>query len=211
MKVTVIFIAVAIAAFALEVAGDSEAIFTTYGFSGQNMAERPHVLVTSIFLHGSLEHLLANILIWLFFGMAVEKELGALRMSVIFLLGAFAGDLMSLAFYPWDSLAIGASAGIFALVGAGMLVRPLDLSLYPLVIPVPLALLGMFYAIYNAYEFVFAPAANISYVGHFGGLFVGLVAGFRHKGVKEGTRIILITIAVMVLIPLILMAALGRI
>lgn len=211
MRLTILLILLTAAVFIYSVFYGTEAFFDTYGFSGKNLVARPYVLVTSIFLHGGLQHLLSNILIWLFFGLAVESELGTKKMLAILFLGAFAGDLASLLVYPFDAVSIGASAGVFALVGAGMLVRPLDLSFYPIIIPIPLALLGMFYAIYNAYEFVFAPVSNISYIGHFGGLAVGLLFGFRQKGFRHGIKVILLTVAIMILVPLMLLLLLGRI
>ena len=81
--------------------------------------------------------------------------------------------------------------------------KPLDLSFYPLVVPVPLALLGLAYAAYNAYGFITNIDPNVSYIAHFGGLFVGLVFGFRREGWKRGLKIIAITFLVMVAIPLI--------
>lgn len=176
--------------------------FDTYGLSLNNLIERPYVIITSIFLHGSLEHLLSNIFVLIFFGLAVESELGWKKMLVIFLLGAFAGDLLSLIVYATDQISIGASAGIFALVGVGMLVRPLDLSFYPLVVPIPLALLGLGYAIYNVYGFIANIDPEVSYIAHFGGLFVGLAFGFRREGWRKGLKIVAITFLVMILIPL---------
>ena len=130
MKLTYILIIIAILAYVLPffVVSDQGAFYNTYGFSGANLLERPYVLITSIFMHGSLTHLLSNVLVWIFFGAAVEAELGSRKTLSIFFLGAFAGSFLSLLFYPWASISIGASAGIFALVGAGMLVRPVDLS-----------------------------------------------------------------------------------
>ncbi len=203
MRVTVFLIFVAIVVFFYTfLYADTEFVFDNYGFSGKNFLANPYVLVTSIFLHASLQHLLANILIWLFAGTAVESEVGVLRMLLIFFLGSFVGDVFSLIFYGFDSVGIGASAGIFALLGAAMLLRPLDLSFYPLVIPIPLAMLGLGYALYNTYAFVAGIEPNVSYVGHFGGLFVGLFYGFSKKGIAEGMRILLITLAVMLLLPL---------
>lgn len=203
MRATIILMLTAVAVFFYTfLSGNPGFILDTYGFSGVNFLKNPYVMVTSIFLHASLQHLLANILIWFFAGSAVESEVGTLRMLFIFLLGAFMGNIFSLVFYGPAVVGIGASAGIFALLGAGMLLRPLDLSFYPLVIPIPLAMLGLGYAIYNTYGFIANLEPNISYVGHFGGLFVGLFYGFSKKGVSEGMRIIFITLAVMLLIPL---------
>ncbi|MDI6721666.1 MAG: rhomboid family intramembrane serine protease [Candidatus Aenigmarchaeota archaeon] len=202
MRVTYVIAIIILISFAASFVLGTEYIFGRFGFSGKNLLAHPEVLVTSVFLHGSIVHLLSNILVLLFFGLAVEDELGKARMLAVFFLGAFAGDLFSLLFYPFDSLSIGASAGIFALIGIGMLVRPLDLSVYPLIVPVPLAFLGVFYALYNAYGFVFDASSNISYIAHFGGMAVGLAYGFMKKGVKKGLKIILVTIGIMILIPI---------
>jgi membrane associated rhomboid family serine protease len=164
----------------------------------------PATLVTSIFLHASLEHLLANILILFFFGIAVEKEMGSRKMLLIFFLGAFAGSLMSLAFYSWGTIGVGASSGIFALIGTGMLVKPLDLSFYPMIVPIPLLFMGLAYALYNLYAFIFVPDQTISYIGHMAGLIVGLIFGFRKTGMKKGMIIITIAIAIMILIPILI-------
>lgn len=182
-----------------------DSLVERYGFSGENLFSHPDVLLTSTFLHGSWEHLLSNILILFFFGSAVEGELGKRKMLLIFFLGAIAGDLFSLIFYftgiyGWSLPSIGASAGVFALIGTGMLVRPFDLSYYPYLIPIPLAFLGLIYAVYNAIGFVAGPS-NISYIAHFGGLFLGLYFGFKHEGWREGLRIILVMIMIMILTP----------
>ncbi len=177
--------------------------YDTYGFSTDNLFERPYVLITSIFMHGSLEHLLSNVLVLIFFGIAVEAELGWKKMIGIFFLGAFAGDILSMLVYAPGSIAVGASAGVFALIGVGMLVRPLDLSFYPLVVPLPLVFIGLAYAIYNVFGFITGADPNVSYIAHFGGLFVGLAFGFRREGWRRGAKIIGITFLIMVLIPLI--------
>ena len=208
MKLTWILVLLCIAGFAFGVFF-GEAAYDEYGFSRDNLLQRPHVLVTSIFLHGSLEHLLSNILVLVFFGLAVESELGWKRTALIFFIGAFAGDALSLLVYAPTEIAVGASAGIFALIGVGMLVRPVDLSFYPLVVPIPLALLGLGYALYNAYGFITGIDPNVSYIAHFGGLFVGLAFGFRREGWKRGIKIIAITFLVMIAIPLIWIAIRG--
>ena len=202
MKFTWILVLICILGFVYAALYADQNFYDTYGFSFNNIQQRPYVLVTSIFMHASLEHLLSNILVMIFFGLAVESELGTKRMLLIFFLGAFAGDFLSLLVYPPTEIAVGASAGIFALIGIGMLVKPLDLSFYPLIVPVPLALLGLAYAIYNVYGFVTNVDPNISYIAHFGGLFVGMAFGFRREGWKRGLKIIAITFLVMILIPL---------
>jgi hypothetical protein len=203
MKVTLFLVFLCIVGFYLEfTSGNPEQVVDMYGFSGQNMLQRPEVFLTSIFLHGSLDHLLSNIFVLLFFGMAVESEIGSWRTLMIFILGAVIGDLMSLLVYPMDTVAIGASAGVFALVGLGTIVKPFDISFYPYFLPIPLGFLGIMYAVYNAIGFIYGPS-NVSYIAHFGGLFVGLSFGFRRQGWKRGLKTLLILFSLLALIPII--------
>ncbi len=203
---TVALIIIMLMAFAYAViivpAEGLDAFYSQYGFSGANMLSRPYTLITSIFLHAGLAHLLSNIMTLLFFGSAIEGELGKTKMLAIFFIGAFVGDIFSLFIYPFDAIAVGASAGIFALIGAGIFVKPFDLSMYPYIIPIPLALLGIMYAIYNAYGFVAGPS-NISYIAHFGGLVVGVIYGVRREGWKRSLLIVSLMVLILVAIPLV--------
>ncbi|HTS16318.1 MAG TPA: rhomboid family intramembrane serine protease [Verrucomicrobiae bacterium] len=72
---------------------------------------------TALFLHANLLHLGLNGLgLWLF-GPAVEKTMGRWRMLVVFLVGGALGNLASASVAHYD-VAIGASGGIFAVIGA---------------------------------------------------------------------------------------------
>jgi len=187
---------------ALNVGISEDFILYNFGFSGDNLFARPWTLITSIFLHKDIDHLVSNIFVLMFFGTAVENELGKRKMLLIFFLGAIVGDLFSLFVYPPHVILIGASAGVFALIGVGMLIRPLDVSLYPFLVPIPLGLLGILYAFYNTIGFLFG-TGNVSYIAHFGGLFTGLLFGFQYGGLKHGLKILFIMASIMILIPLI--------
>ena len=201
MRYTLLLVALIFVGFFIQLmSSDVAALVNTYGFSTSGLLERPYILITSIFLHGGVEHLLGNILVLVFFGLAVESELGKGKYLLIFFLGAFAGDLLSIiAFAPAD-VSIGASAGIFALIGAGMLVKPVDISL---IMPIPIAFVGMLYAIYNVYGFISGTPSNVSYVGHFGGLFTGLAFGVHHAGWKRSLLIVGVTLLIMVIVPVV--------
>jgi len=74
-------------------------------------------LFTASFLHANLLHLGMNgVALWLF-GSAVEKTMGRWRMVVVFLLGGALGNLLSASVAHYD-VAIGASGGVFAVIGA---------------------------------------------------------------------------------------------
>lgn len=203
MKLTGLLIALCVIGFVYPVlfVEDYNLFINEYGFSGENVVTKPWVLLTSIFLHADLMHLLSNVLVLFFFGIAVEAEIGK-KMLPIFFLGAFLGDFLSILVYGFGSVGIGASAGVFALVGAGILLRPFDFSFFPLIVPVPLALVGIMYAIINVYGFITDPTGQISYIAHFGGLFVGLYFGFR-SAERRGLKLLLLIFLVMILAPLI--------
>jgi len=172
-------------------------VISILGFSFNNFIERPYVIITSIFIHSGLEHLISNLIALIFFGIAVEDEIGAKKMLLIFFSGSFFGDIFSLFFYSPETISIGASAGIFAIVGFGMIIRPLEISLYPPFYIIPLGMVGILYIIYNIIGFIFN-IGNISYIGHFGGLFVGFMAASRHRKWKKGIKTVLFLIIFMI-------------
>jgi membrane associated rhomboid family serine protease len=73
-------------------------------------------LFTVALVHAGPVHLLLNTFIFLQVGGIVERLSGALRMSAIFWIGTAAGTLASAAATPAPS--VGASGGVFALLGA---------------------------------------------------------------------------------------------
>ena len=90
MRLTLILILICVVVFMYQVifVSDPSAFFDSYGFSGKNLVERPYVFVTSIFLHADIIHLVSNMFVLFFFGIALEDEIGK-KMLTIFFLGAF--------------------------------------------------------------------------------------------------------------------------
>jgi rhomboid protease GluP len=73
-------------------------------------------LITAGFLHGGLVHILMNSWVLFDLGVAVEEAYGTSRYLVIYFLSTITGFLASSWWNP--GLSIGASAGIFGLIGA---------------------------------------------------------------------------------------------
>ena len=81
--------------------------------------------VTSLFLHGSLSHLLGNMLALWVFGRRVEDACGPWRFLAFYLLaGTFADILFIIAQLDSPIPSIGASGAIFGLMGAYLLLYP---------------------------------------------------------------------------------------
>lgn len=78
-------------------------------------------LVTCMFLHFGVQHLFYNMLVLIFLGDTLEKEVGKLRYLLIYFGGGIAGNLVSVWFdYRTEKFAVsaGASGAIFAVIGA---------------------------------------------------------------------------------------------
>jgi rhomboid protease GluP len=73
-------------------------------------------LVTAGFLHGGLFHIISNTYAMFAVGADVEETYGSSRMAVIYLLATIAG--FGLSYWMRPALSMGASAGVFGLIGA---------------------------------------------------------------------------------------------
>jgi Rhomboid family len=76
---------------------------------------RPWTIITYMFLHGGLSHILFNMLGLFFFGSRVESRLGERRFISLYLISGVFGALASLVFTPRAAV-IGASAGVFGVM-----------------------------------------------------------------------------------------------
>jgi len=73
-------------------------------------------LFTPALLHGSLTHIGFNMYALYIFGVGLERHFGHNRFLLLYILGAFSGNVMSFLFSDANSL--GASTSIFGLIGA---------------------------------------------------------------------------------------------
>ncbi|KAK4798675.1 hypothetical protein SAY86_031001 [Trapa natans] len=77
------------------------------------------LLITCIWLHGGVFHLLANMLSLLVIGIRLEQEFGFARIGLLYIISGFGGSLMS-ALFIQSNISVGASGALFGLLG-GML------------------------------------------------------------------------------------------
>ena len=186
-----------------------EKLFYDLGFSAKALLEgKWWCLLTSIFLHASPEHLAMNSLALFFFGHAVEEKLGKIKTLFIFFISAIVGELFVLVLsflnlYPFAIPTVGASAGIFGLMGVAMLVKPFEFIFYPYLIPLPLFLIGIIYALSNllyfAYHLATGIESDISYAAHLGGLLAGIYFGLKEEREKRALAVLLIILAIALL------------
>ncbi|PKI62072.1 hypothetical protein CRG98_017445 [Punica granatum] len=77
------------------------------------------LLITCIWLHGGVFHLLANMLSLLVIGIRLEQEFGFVRIGLLYIISGLGGSLMS-ALFIQSNISVGASGALFGLLG-GML------------------------------------------------------------------------------------------
>lgn len=74
-------------------------------------------LVSSIILHAGLVHYFINMLALWFVGSAIEQCHGTIASTILFVMPAIGGTILSAIFLP-EYITVGASGGIFGLIGA---------------------------------------------------------------------------------------------
>jgi len=76
-------------------------------------------LFTPLLLHGSVSHLLANVVFQLRLGFKLERQYGTPRFGAMYLLSGLFGNLISAACNPWK-LAVGCSSSGMGIVGSNV-------------------------------------------------------------------------------------------
>lgn len=74
-------------------------------------------LISCIWLHAGVIHLLANMLSLVFIGIRLEQQFGFVRVGVIYLLAGLGGSILSSLFIQ-RNISVGASGALFGLLGA---------------------------------------------------------------------------------------------
>jgi len=140
-------------------------------------------LVTAIFVHSGVVHLLYNLFGLALFGSILENVIGTKKLLKLFFIAGIVASLVSLPFY---SRVLGASGAIFGIIGMLAILRPkLVIWLHGMPMPMFVALI-----IWVAIDIlgIYFPSGTAN-IAHLGGLAVGIVAGFYYrKDFKEEKR-----------------------
>jgi rhomboid protease GluP len=131
-------------------------------------------LITAGFLHGGFLHILMNSYALFIVGSQVEQDYGANRYIVFYIFTTLTGFLAS--FYWTAAISVGASAGIFGLMGAMIVLGMREKSAYGNAIRNQYLLwAGLSFALAAFGDLAIDNAAHIG--GLAGGLAIGYVAG----------------------------------
>jgi len=128
-------------------------------------------LITAGFLHGGLLHILMNSWVLFDLGAQVEEIYGTARLIVIYFAATVLGFLASMFWFA--GLSVGASAGLFGLIGAMIALGARHRS------PLGSAIRG-FYLRWAIYGLILGllPGLHIDNAAHLGGLAAGFAIGY---------------------------------
>jgi rhomboid protease GluP len=123
-------------------------------------------LLTAIFIHANLLHIVGNMLFLLIFGLRAEKLFGLKEYLAVYFLSGLAGGLLTLLMGP-DTWSIGASGAIFGMLGACTIYarRSIGQSI-------------MYALLYSFFFLVINIGPDVNVLAHIGGLVTGLLIGY---------------------------------
>jgi membrane associated rhomboid family serine protease len=151
-----------------------EQILSLLAFSTNALIQgKVWTLVTAIYVHASPAHLFGNMLFLFIFGSALESEVGVKKMMGLFFLGGVLTFLLGIPFYAPNAELVGASAAIFTLSGAIMLINPTRLT----IIILPVGLVAILFFLLNIYYVSTGVGGNVAYVSHVIGFLIGVPFG----------------------------------
>lgn len=150
------------------------------GLNPASFPARPWTIVSNLFVHSGLWHIIANMLALYFFGTYLSRLVGERKFLLVYFGGGLLGNIAYILLASPLSIAVGASGAIFALGGAlAVMVPRLRVFLFPIPVPIPLwiAVIGGF--------FVLILLPNVAWQAHLGGLVLGLITGYFFKRKKH--------------------------
>ncbi len=148
--------------------------------------------LTYMFAHGGLTHLLVNMLGLLFFGTAVEKELGSREFILYYLLTGLLAGIFSFAAYLFTGGAfiplVGASGAIFAVMLAYATLQPRSQILIWGIIPVRAPIMVLGYTAIEILSQAFGSASSVAHLTHLAGFGFGWLYFLARFGVNPWRR-----------------------
>lgn len=140
-------------------------------------------LISSIFLHAGILHLICNLYSLYILGPQVEGFYGKTKFTIIYIVSGIIGNLLSLAFLGDNIVSVGASGSIFGLLGAilyfGYHYRVyLSSVIKSQIIPLILLNLGI--------GFMASGINNFAHIGGLiGGVLISMAVGVKYKSKKS--------------------------
>ncbi|XP_020592673.1 RHOMBOID-like protein 5 isoform X2 [Phalaenopsis equestris] len=132
----------------------------------------PWRLISCIWLHGGVIHLLVNMLSLLFIGIRQEQEFGFWKVGTLYIISGIGGSLMS-SLSIHNKISVGASGALFGLLGAMLSELMINWALYANKCAALLTLLVVI-----ALNMAVGMVPHVDSSAHIGGFISGFFLGF---------------------------------
>lgn len=138
-------------------------------------------VITAVFIHGGLMHVLSN-MFWLYvFGPELERIAGKARFFTIYMLAGILGNVFTYLWQPLNYASVGASGAIFGILGAFLALVYYTRKIFPQLkqLIVPLVVISVIITFLQ-------PDVNV--IAHIVGLLTGLLFGlfnFHPKNIRR--------------------------
>ncbi len=144
---------------------------------------QPWTLVTYMFVHANVTHILFNMLALYFFGPRVEERLGSRRFITLYMLSGIAGAVLSMIFAPRAPI-VGASGAVFGVMLAFATFWPTDQIYIMGILPLEARIAVLLMAAAALWSGVQGSRSGVADFAHLG----GFVGGWLYlQWVKRGT------------------------
>lgn len=124
-------------------------------------------LLTSIFVHVDILHIVLNTLFLIIFGLRAEELFKTEEYFIIYILSGLSGSILTLYFMSPYTLSAGASGAIFGMYGAGIIYMRKQLGQ---------SIIGAL--LYSFLFLMLSTGTGVNVIAHFGGLASGLIIGY---------------------------------
>lgn len=129
-------------------------------------------LISCMWLHAGILHLLVNMLSLVFIGIRLEQNFGFIRIGIIYLLSGFGGSILSSLFIR-NSISVGASGALFGLLGAMLSELITNWSIYTNKVAALLTLI-----VIVLINLAIGILPHVNNFAHIGGFLTGILLGF---------------------------------
>ncbi|XP_016169986.2 RHOMBOID-like protein 1 isoform X1 [Arachis ipaensis] len=130
-------------------------------------------LLSCMWLHGGVVHILANMLSLVFIGIRLEQEFGFVRIGFLYVISGFGGSLLS-ALFIQSGISVGASGALFGLLGGMLSEILMNWTIYANKVAALLTLIVI--TLINLAVGILPHVDNFAHIGGFlSGFFLGFV------------------------------------
>ena len=138
----------------------------------------PLNLVTYMFIHANLAHLVSNVFVLYSVGREVERDVGSLRFGLVYLASGVVAGLVHTAADPASNVpVIGASVAIFGLIAVLLLLMPFKVTT-ALLLPLPGVVMGLLLVLVEVAAVLVSVEPGVAHDMHLYGFFVGCLGAF---------------------------------